>query len=188
MNQFGKLVTLLSLAEDADEEIVLGTIQKLLNEVESARTLLTAEREARTATTKALEERNAELQAIRAARHEAALAEILQGAVRRGALVPKTVLGEDGKPRRVEGPAEAAIRDMARNLGIEAARDYADSLPSQNVPIGPSITEGTSRGARKAIAAPAGGSILRMLGLNMDDVQKFGRLDRVSADLDEDKE
>lgn len=174
-----KLATILSLAEEADEQAFVAKVQKLISEVESHRTLLAAEREAREATAKALESANGELNVIRHARQESELSDILQTAVRQGKLIPRTVLDENGKPKRVEGAVEAAIRNYALNHGIKAARDYAESLP-QVVPIMPAITDATEgKQKRRALAAPAGGSILRQLGISVEDVHKYGRLDHV---------
>lgn len=187
MLQFSKLSTILSLSEDADESVVVGAVQKLIGEVESHRTLLAAEREARETTAKALEIANTELSTVRHARQESELSEILQTATRSGRLVPRTVLGEDGKPRRVEGDIEAAIRLQARMHGVKAARDYAESLPVV-VPVGPSITDTTAAKAqRRALAAPAGGSILRQMGVSMADVQKYGRIGATATAAEDDE-
>lgn len=174
-----KIASLLGLADESDEATVLSATTKLQNEVESHRTLLAAEREARKESQRLLGEASTELAAIRQARNESDVNDIIQTATRSGRLVPRTVLGEDGKPRRVEGDIEAAIRLQARNHGAKAARDYAESLPVI-VPVALSITDTTAdKVKRRAISAPAGGSILKQLGVTLADVEKYGRLDHV---------
>ena len=164
MDELKKVLGTLGLAEDASADEAVSAVLRAKADAEVAATKLAATEAALASATAELETARTELAARDAARLAAEVDGLVDGAIGSGRIRPQ--LGEDGA--RIPTAVEKAIRDMAGKLGLDAAREYVESLPVL-LPVGTgSLAEKTapSKEQDKALIDDVQRNINAQLGID----------------------
>lgn len=147
---------------------------------------LAAEREAHTSTKTALAALKAQIDAIEAAKGASERQALIDRAYAEG----RVICRRDDEGKVLDGPIEKFLREAP---SLAAAQQFLESIPKGTIPVAVRLQSQEKDAApragkvKKAAMQPAGGKVLKQLGVSLEDVEKYGKVS-ASEDTDTDDE